>query len=493
MHALKQNETFELAILPESKNPVGGKWVYAIKTGPNGEEKYKAWYVAKGYSQIPHIDYNETFSPTARMTSVRILMQLAVQYNLIVHQMDVKTAFLNAPIDCELYVEQPDGFVVKGDNGENLVLKLKKSLYGLKQSGRNWNHVLDSYLTSEGFARSKSDNCVYVKTTNKSTTILIIWVDDIIIASSNLESLTEVKRNLASRFKMKDLGVLSWFLGIEFTCGNGTIKMSQTKYIERILARFNMKNCKPRSSPCEVSSNKICSDDSAPVDSRVYREIVGSLVYVMTCTRPDLSFSVTKLSQHLSAPTVTNLKTAKHVLRYLKGTSDKGLVFKKSNQSLSLIGYCDADWGSSEDRRSITGYGFQMNENGPLISWKSRKQPTVALSTCEAEYMSLSSAIQEAKFLLQLLKDFLVESSNPVSLFCDNQGAIALAKNPVQHQRSKHIDIRYHFIRHEIKKGLINVMYVTSNDNVADMFTKALSGQRLKTLTVNIFGSNTCK
>lgn len=261
------------------------------------------------------------------------------------------------------------------------------------------------------------------------------------------------------------------------TCKEGVIKMSQTKYIENILSRFEMENCKPRSSPCETMIlNKDTPEESAPVDSRLYREIVGSLVYIMTSTRPDLCYSVTKLSQYLSAPTVVHLNTAKHVLRYLKGTADKGLVFRKYDQPLSLIGYCDADWGSSEDRHSITGYGFKLSKNSPLISWKSRKQPTVALSTCEAEYMSLSSAIQEAKFLFQLLKDFLVESSNSVSLYCDNQGAIALAKNPVQHQRSKRINIRYHFIRQEIQNGSVNVMYVTSNENVADIFTKALSG-----------------
>ena len=157
------------------------------------------------------------------------------------------------------------------------------------------------------------------------------------------------------------------------------------------------------------------------------------------------------------------------------------------------MGYCDADWGSSEDRRSITGYGFQLNKTGPLISWKSRKQPTVALSTCEAEYMSLSSAIQEAKFLLQLLKDFPIESSNPVSLFCDNQGAIALAKNPVQHQRSKHIEIRYHFITQQIQKRLINVKYVMSSDNISNMFTKPISAQKLKTFMSTVFGNRSCK
>ena len=181
----------------------------------------------------------------------------------------------------------------------------------------NWNNLLDSYLKSEGFSRSESDNCVYVKVTDTSVTILIIWVDDIIIASSSAECLAEVKQKLSSRFKMKDLGVLSWFLGIEFTCEKNEIIMSQSKYIEKILAKFNMQNCKPRSSPCEMSSNKMNSEESSLVNNKLYREIVGSLVYVMTSTRPDLCYSVTKLSQHLSAAIASDMNTAKHVLRYL--------------------------------------------------------------------------------------------------------------------------------------------------------------------------------
>ena len=198
-------------------------------------------------------------------------------------------------------------------------------------------------------------------------------------------------------------------------------------------------------------------------------------MYVMTSTRPDLCYSVTKLSRYLSAPTVDHLNTAKHVLRYLKGTSEKGIVFRKVDRPMALVGYCDADWGSSVDRRSITGYGFQLSVNGPLVSWKSRKKATVALSTCEAEYMSLAAAVQEAQFLFQLLESFIDISRNvfkSISLYCDNQGDIALAKNPVQHQRSKHIDVRYHFVRSEIEKQLLNVVYVPSNDNLADVFMK---------------------
>ena len=211
----------------------------------------------------------------------------------------------------------------------------------------------------------------------------------------------------------------------------------------------------------------------------------------MISTRPDLSYSITKLSQHLDKPTLMHLNAAKHVLRCLKGTVDRNLVFRKSEEPLSISGFCDADWGASEDRRSITGYGFKLSSDGPLISWKSRRQPTIALSTCEAEYMSLAAAVQESKFLFQLLGSILDDSRNvfrSVTLYCDNQGALALANNPVQHQRSIHLDIKYHFVTSEIQKEFLHVAYVTSKDNVADIFTKPINGPRIKTFVPSLFG-----
>jgi len=204
---------------------VGGKWVFAVKTGPNGEESHKARYVAKGYSQIAEIDYQETFAPTARMSSVRMLMQRAVQNNMITHQMDVKTAYLNAPIDCDIYMEQPEGFKKVGKNGEKLVCKLKKSLYGLKQSGRNWNNMLHTFLCSENFSQSHDDPCVYIRNSDtEGCVILIVWVDDIIISTTSSKLLESVKESLCQKFKMKDLGELSWFLGTQFKC-NETIPL----------------------------------------------------------------------------------------------------------------------------------------------------------------------------------------------------------------------------------------------------------------------------
>ena len=403
--------------------------------------------------------------------------------------MDVKTAYLNALIDCEIYLEQPEGYEVYSRSGMKLVCKLKKSLYGLKQSGRNWNNMLHVYLLDEGFEQSQADWCVYRRLRDGSEAILVIWVDDIIIAASNVFTVNSVKSSLCLRFKMKNLGKLSWFLGIEFKCEDDWIEMNQKSYLERVLSKFKMEDCKPKATPCELGSNKVLSEDSTELaDARLYREIVGSLIYCMTATRPDLCYSVTKLSQHMANPTKAHLNMAKHVLRYIKGTLDYSVKFQKSDVPLKLSGFCDADWGASEDRRSITGYGFQLSESGPLISWKSKKQQSVALSTCEAEYMALAAAVQETKFLRQLLKDMIgCEEKESVVLYVDNQGAIALAKNPVQHQRSKHIDIKYHFVRLEVQKGVLQLEYVPSEDNVADVFTKPVTRVRLNKF-VNLRG-----
>ena len=479
--AMRENAVFEYTKLPPNKNVVGSKWVYAIKGEPNGDERYKARFVAKGFSQKRGIDYHETFSPTARMTSIRMLMQVSVQENLEIHQMDVKTAFLNAPIDTEIYIEQPRGFEVQDKNGAILVCKLKKSLYGLKQSGRNWNSILHTALVNNDFKQSLSDTCLYVKTNKDYKIIVLVWVDDIIIAASNKHVLNEVKTSLHKQFKMKDLGTLSSFLNIEFVCGQDYIEVHQTKLIQQLLLRFDMTNCKPKSMPCEMASNKLRDDDSVYLDEvKLYQSIIGSLIYIMTCTRPDICFAVTLLSQHLHKPTQAHLNCARHVLRYLSGTQNSRLIYSRSDSKLLITGFSDSDWGNSMDRRSVSGFCFDLN--GTLVCWKSKKQQTVALSTCEAEYMALSSAVQEALFLKQLYSDMTSSDLLPVNIYVDNQGAILLAKNPVNHQRSKHIDIRYHFIRDVILQEKVFLIYVPTEENVADIFTKPASRKRLDQL-----------
>jgi len=461
--------------------------VYAVKSDVNGDERFKARFVAKGYSQVSGVDYYETFAPTARFTSIRMLMQLAVQEDLEVHQMDVKSAYLNAPIDCDIYMEQPEGFVETTENGKKLVYKLRKSLYGLKQSGRNWNNMLHEYLRSEGFVQSLTDPCVYTRITDGSKVIMIVWVDDIIIAASDVNVLNCAKDSLHCKFKMKDLGEVSWFLGVEFRREDNCIIMTQRKHLERVLNKFRMTDCKTKATPCDLNVNRAGMDDSVELeDPKLYREMVGTLIYIMTGTRPDLCYVVTLLSQHMARPTAAHFGLAKHVFRYLKGSLDFGLKFVKSTDHLRVIGYCDSDWGSSKDRCSISGYGFQLSETGALISWKSQKQRSVALSTCEAEYIALATATQEARFIQQLFNDMSAGDQEmpmrEVSLLVDNQGAIALARNPVHHKRSKHIDIKYHFVRSEVQSGFLKLEYIPTERNVADVFTKALSRARMSQL-----------
>ena len=437
LESLKENNVFELTNLPESKKTVGSKWVYTTKENPDGSKRYKARFVARGFSQKKGIDYGET-SPTTNITSIRILMQMVVQYDLIVHQMDVRMAYLHAPIDYEIFVEQPEGFKTN-----KLVYRLNKSLYELKQSGRNWNKMLHDCLIRNDFIQNPADHCVYMKQNERL--LIVSWVEDLIIAADKVISLSNVKKMLMSEFKMKDLGKLNHFIEIHFHITQGCVKMNQNKYIGRVLERFNMSNCKPRATPCELRMDLINNSD--PVDSRKYHEIIGSLIYHMTCTRPDLSYAVGKLSQYLSEPS-QQLWVAKHILKYLRGTSHYELRYQKSEE-LRILAYSDADWASNHsDRRSTTGFCFYLNKESSPISWKSKKQLTVALSTCESEFMALAKTTHESLYLIQLLNGMDPQQRyEPAKILGDNQGAITLSKDPVNRQRCKHIDIKYHFIR----------------------------------------------
>ena len=367
------------------------------------------------------------------MKSVRMLVQIAVQENWLLHQMDVKGGYLQAPIECEVYVQQPPGY--QESPNAHLVWKLKKSLYGLKQNGRNWHNVLHQYLQDMDFEQSSADPCVFIKHIENDVIILLVWVDDIIIASSFKELMDDFKQKLSNRFNMKDLGELSTFLAIEFKRTNESITMSQSCYLKDVLSRFGFDQCKPRTTPCEANPNSYHTNDEsvAPNESeiKIYRQMVRSLVYAMTCTRPDLSYCITKLSRHLSKPEPSDWIMLKHVFRYISNTVNYKLTFCKTKGNFRLFANCDADWGSLlNDRRSISGYCLSL-KGGPPISWKSKKQASVALSTCEAEYMSLSITCQEAMYLARLLTELRRQQFAPTVMKSDNQGAIALIKNPV--------------------------------------------------------------
>lgn len=476
IEALTENDTFTEIDRPTNVKLIGGRWVYTIKDGPDNDI-YKARYVAKGYTQVAGQDYFETFAPTAKMSSLRILMQIAAQKGYQVNQLDVKTAYLHAPIDCSIFLEPPKGY------NKKKVWKLNKSLYGLKQSGRNWNILLDEYLIGLGFSKSFADPCVY----HKEGVLILIWVDDIIIASDSENQMEEIINHLKNKFRMKDLGRINNFIGIRICQNDNSIALDQSIYLSKLLRKFGMQDCKPRQTICEQKPTTTECNLTNKC-SRRYKEIVGSLVYAMICTRPDLSWAVTKLSQHLDKPTANDWMMLDQVLRYIQGTKDQKLVYHKCDSPLLLHGYSDSDWGGDPgERRSTTGYYFTLAEKGPPVSWKTKKQSSVALSSCEAEYMALSLAAQEAIYLSSFLRSIMNNDTN-VKIGVDNQGAIALLKNPIVSNRSKHIDIRYHFVREQYSSGFIDVYYIPTAENVADIMTKLSTKHKLFHFKKMLFG-----
>jgi hypothetical protein len=470
--SLIENDTWELVDLPVNRKAVGCKWVFKVKHNAQGDvERFKGRLVAKGYSQRYGIDYDETYSPVVRLSSVRTVLAYAVQKDMLVHQMDVVTAFLNGELDEEIYMEQPEGYVEPGQ--DDMVCKLKKSLYGLKQSPRCWNQTFVKSVESLGFEQSQADPCIFVKChPGGELSIIAVYVDDLIIMTTTTEEMQGIKTSLSKNFKMKDLGSLHFCLGISVEQSEDGIKLSQKQYIEKLLERYGLQDAKPVSTPMDVNVKLVADDgQSKPVDPVGYQSIVGSLLYAAVATRPDISQAVGVLSRFNSAPTEAHLTAAKRVLRYLKGTINLSLQYKKTENS-DVTGYSDAGWADDVDsRRSTTGNVFIMS--GSPISWLSQRQSTVALSTAEAEYIALSSACQEAVWLQRLLTD-IGENIKPITIMEDNQGAIAIAKNPVGHKRTKHIDIRYHFVREQTQKGVIEIQYLSTKEMLADMFTKPL-------------------
>ena len=480
--SLMKSQTWKLVELPSGRKPIGCKWVFKVKYGSNGKvERFKARLVAKGYIQQYGIDYEETFSPVVRFSSIRLLLAYAVQNEMLVHQMDVVTAFLNGKLEEEIYMEQPYGYILSGK--EHLVCKLQKSLYGLKQSPRCWNTAFREFMMLLQFKQSTADPCIYVKTTD-TIIIVAVYVDDLIVMTKTAEEMQQIKASLALHFEMKDLGNFHYCLGISIERDeqHKCLWMHQKQYILNLLKKYGLSDAKIVSTPADISV-KLKKDDgvSKEVNSVSYQSMVGSLLYAAIATRPDIAHAVGTVSKFCSKPTEAHFTAAKRILRYLKGTLNLAIKYQRSESNM-LIGYSDADWaGDLDDRHSTTGNLFLM-AGGP-VNWLSKKQAVVALSTSEAEYVALSSATQEAMWLRKLLiSDLQVTSQEPTVLMEDNQGAISIAKNPVAHSRTKHIDIRYHYIREAMQEGIVIIHYCPTEQMIADILTKPLPRERFKLL-----------
>ena len=433
----------------------------------------------------PGEDYDQTFSPVVRYSSIRALLAFAVQNDMIIHQMDVVTAFLNGTLDEEIYMEQPPGYIKEGK--EHLVCKLKRSLYGLKQSPRCWNTVFKQYMDSINFKQCTADPCIFVTSEGADLTIIAVYVDDLIVITKTPETMRKIKESLAARFKMKDLGKLHYCLGIsvEHDKERGCLWMHQKQYIQSLLKRYGLSQAKSLATPADVNVKLVKNDGvSKPVDQVNYQSMVGSLLYASIAARPDIAQAVGAVSKFNSCPTEAHLTAVKRIFRYLKGSINLGIKYERSADN-RLVGFSDADWGGDmDDRHSTTGNLFVMS--GAAINWISKKQPVVALSTTEAEYVALSSATQEAVWLGRLLSDIKASPQIPIGIKEDNQGTIAVARNPISHNRTKHIDIKFHYVREALEDGIIDLTYCPTEQMTADILTKPLTRQRFETFRLEM-------
>jgi hypothetical protein len=470
MTSIEASGTWRLVERPAHVRSIGLRWVYkAKKDAACIINKYKARLVAKGYVQRQGVDFDEVFAPVARLESVRLLLAHAATQRWAVHHMDVKSAFLNGVLQEEVYVEQPPGFVLRGQ--ENKVLHLVKALYGLRQAPRAWYAKLDESLLGLGFRRSASEHAVYLRGTGTRQLVVGVYVDDLIIAGGNQVDIDTFKNQMKGTFKMSDLGLLHYYLGLEVSQTEAGITICQSSYAAKIVEMSGLTGCNSSATPMEPRL-KLSKVSSAPsIDATMFRSVVGSLRYLVN-TRPDLSYSVGFISRFMENPTTEHLGAMKRVLRYVAGTLHFGCHYKREKDP-QLVGYTDSDLaGDIDTRKSTSGILFFLGDN--TITWQSQKQKIVALSSCEAEYIAATTGACQGIWLARLLAELKGEEDSAVTLKIDNQSAIALSKNPVFHDRSKHIDIQYHFIRECVEEDRVKLQSIATTEQLADILTKAL-------------------
>ncbi|KAI0523320.1 hypothetical protein KFK09_005715 [Dendrobium nobile] len=476
-HALQKQSTWTLVPPPANTLILGCKWTFKTKLLPNGTvDKFKARLVAQGYDQQYGINYQETFSPVAKMTTIRILLTLAINRNWQIIQLDVSNAFLHGDLTENIYMRQPPGFINAAS--PSYVCKLHKSLYGLKQAPRQWFEKLTSFLQTQGFRFTRSDPSLLSYRLNHTQIFFLIYVDDILITGNNSAAITALLAKLHSQFSLKQSNQLSLFLGIKISQQPNGLFLSQQHYAERLLKDAGLAECKPAVTPLSPKSKHNVSTSQPFHDPTLYRRLAGSLQY-LSITRPDIAFATNQVCQHMHQPTTQDFQDLKRLLRYVKGTISFGLPLKTGD--LILRTYTDADWASdSSDRKSISGFCSFLGPN--LISWFVKKQVTVAKSSTEAEYRALSAATSDVIWLRRLVEELDLPQHSPTTIHCDNTSAIALARNPVFHARTKHIEIDYQFIRQHIKNGAISLTHIPSEDQIADILTKSFSVVRFHNL-----------
>jgi transposase InsO family protein len=484
--ALKAAGTWKVVERPMNRNVVDSKWVFRVKKNAGGEiEKWKARLVARGFSQVYGVDYFETFAPVARLASIRSILAIAARNGWPIDMFDFNSAFLNGELDAneEIFMEQPPDYETA--ERRTHVCQLLKTIYGLKQAGRRWYETLCRGLEEIGFVRCQTDPAVFSLRSGTNLAVLAIHVDDSTFTATSRLFLDKTKSKIAKKFKITDLGPISWLLGVSIRRNEieRTISLSQTAYIDSILRRFNFTDCKALAMPMDPNSQ--LTKDQGPktivevarMKSVPYREAVGSLNWLAVATRPDISFAVGTLAQFMENPGEAHWEAAKRVFRYLQGTREWKLTY--GGEEKSMVGFTDADGMSQEHRHAISGYAILID--GGAVSWGSKKQELVVLSTTEAEYVAATHAAKEVLWLRRFLSEIFEPITEPTTLYSDNQSAIALAHSQGHfHARTKHIDIRYHFIRFTIESGSIRLVYCPTDEMTADVLTKALPNTKAK-------------
>lgn len=484
LRSLCENETWETSQLPIGRKALQSKWVFKVKRDGNGNvDRYKARLVIKGFQQRKGLDFSEVFSPVVSKPAIRVILTVAAIKDLEIEQLDVKTAFLNATINEEIYMAVPEGVV----EPPGKVLRLKKSLYGLKQAPRMWNKLLTGVLTKEiGCECTAVDESVLTCKRGNSVCYICVYVDDIILATSDHELLKVLIKELCGKFKARHLGPASLFCGMVITRNREKriLYLSESQKVDNLLQTYGMEQAKEARVPLGVPLSELKGVDDEAIVTQ-YQQLVGQLLYISTTVRPDIAHAAATLSRYMSKPSLTHWNAAKSVLRYLKKTRDYALCLgqlnDESDEEFEIIGFCDADYATDVDtRRSRTGYLFLLN--GSLITWYSKLQKTVACSTAEAEYMAASACVKEALWLRNFLGSLLYKQWNGIQIFSDNQACLKMLQDLNSVTRTKHIDVHHHFVRERCMRGEVKFDYCKSEDMLADYLTKILAPGRFENL-----------
>lgn len=471
IESIERNQTWELVHLPEGTNTIGVKWVFKTKYNEHGElDKYKARLVAKGYAQRFGVDYNEVYAPVARWDTIRMIIATAANQNWSIYQLDVKSAFLHGELQETVYIDQPQGFVKKG--GEEKVYRLKKALYGLKQAPRAWFSKIESHFIREGFKRSESEHTLFVKEEKQGQILIVsLYVDDLIFTGNCERLMNDFKESMKKKFDMTDLGKMRYFLGVEVLQREEGIYICQRKFAKEVLERFEMSMSNGVHNPIVPGVKLSKKGGGAVLDTTLYKQMIGSLMY-LTVTRPDLMFVVCLASRYMESPTEAHFQVVKRILRYVKNTTELGIKYSRG-EDRGFQAYTDSDYaGDLDDRKSTSGFVFLMA--GGAVSWSSKKQSIVALSTTEAEYIAAVSCATQGVWMARILEKIGQNIEGCITIKCDNSSSIQLSKNPAHHGRSKHIEVRFHYLRELTADGKVKLIHCGTQDQLADIMTKPL-------------------